>query len=155
MEEENIQSEIEEDYVDWGAIHDPLQDEGKEIIKKKVQSYHLKSKRKAARKIAEARFLRRKRGKSVGKILRKCPDIGKTIESYVRGAGVVADSCQRTGLLPFNGNNKIKKKATFAGIKEHLKKVYKRKFGYGSAVQLCVARNKRRRLAKRYKQLQM
>ena len=31
-EAENIQAEIEEDYVDWGAIHDPLQEEGKEII---------------------------------------------------------------------------------------------------------------------------
>ena len=124
VEEENIQSEIEEDYVDWGAIHDPLQDEGKEMIEKKVQSYHLKSKRKAARKIAEARFLQRKRGKSVGKILRKCADIGKTIESYVRGAGVGADSCRRTGLLTFDGNRKIKKKATFAGIKEHLKKIW-------------------------------
>ena len=29
LEEENIQSDIEENYVDWGAIRDPLQGEGK------------------------------------------------------------------------------------------------------------------------------
>ena len=151
VEEENIESEIEEDYVDWGATHDPLQDEGKEVIAKKVKSYRLKSKRKAARKIAEARFLRQKCKKSVGKILRECPDIGETIESFGRNAGVGADSWRGTGLLTFDRNRKLKKKATFAGIKEHVQKVYKRKFGYGTVVQLCVARNKRRQSAKRYK----
>ena len=112
-----------------------------------MKSYRLKSKRTAARKIAEARFLRRKRGKKVGKILRECPDIGKTIESYVRSTGAGADSWRRTGLITFDGNRKLKKKATFAGIKDHLEKVYKRKFGYGTVVQLCVAKNKRRRSA--------
>ena len=116
-----------------------------------MKSYCLKSKRKAVRKIAEARFLRQKRGKFVGKILRECPDIGKTIESYVWGARVGADSWQRTGLLTFDGNRKVNKKATFARIKEHLQKAYKRKFGCRSVVQLCVARNKRKQSAKCYK----
>ena len=111
----------------------------------------LKSKRKAGRKIAEARFFQRKRRKSVGKILRECPDIGETIESFVRDAGVGAESWRRAGLLTFDENRKLKKKTTFAGIKEHLQKVHKRKFGYATVVQLCVARNKRQQSAKRYK----
>ncbi len=62
-----------------------------------------------------------------------------------------ADSWRRTGLLTFDGNRKLKKKATFAIIKAHLESVYNRKFGYGSVVQLCVARNKQRKSAKQYK----
>lgn len=150
-DEENIQSEVEENHVDWGTIHDPLQAEVKKLIAEKMKSLHLRAKRKAARKIAEARFLRRKRGKPVGKILKECPDIGKKIESYVKSTGAGADSWRRTGLLTFDGNRKLKKKATFTSIKDHLEKLYNRKFGYGTVVQLCVARNKRRQSAKRYK----
>ena len=83
-DEELIQSECEEGHVDWGTIHDPLQAEAKDIISKRVKSIRLKAKRNAAKKIAEARFLRRKRRKTVGRILKECPDIGKTIESYVK-----------------------------------------------------------------------
>ena len=45
----------------------------------------------------------------------------------------------------------MKKKVTYSRIKEHLEEVYKRKFSYGTVVQLCVARNRRRQSAKRYK----
>ena len=45
---------------------------------------------------------------------------------------------------------KLKKKATFSRTKEHLERVYQRKFGYGTVVQLCVARNMS---ASRYKGL--
>ena len=48
---------------------------------------------------------------------------------------------------------KKEKKATFSRIKEHLERVYQRKFGYGTVVQLCVARNKRRLSASQYKGL--
>ena len=102
-DEELIQSECEESHVDWGTIHDPLQAEAKDIISKQVKSICLKAKRNAAKKIAEARFLR---PKTVGRILKECPDIGKMIESYVKSAGVGADSWRRTGLLTFDGNRK-------------------------------------------------
>ena len=45
------------------------------------------------------------------------------------------------------------KKVTFRRIQDHLQAKYKRKFGYGTAVQLCVPRNKRRKSAARYKGL--
>ena len=38
-------------------------------------------------------------------------------------------------------------------IRQHLQSVYKRKFSYGSTVQLCVARNRRRKSASRYRGL--
>ena len=40
-------------------------------------------------------------------------------------------------------------------IRQHLQKVYNRPLSYGSVVQLCVARNKRRLSAKRYKGVAM
>ena len=58
---------------------------------------------------------------------------------------------RRIGVLTFVGNTKVKQKATYTAIKQHLEQVYKRKNGYGTIVQLCVARNKRRVSAKRYK----
>ncbi|CAH3156626.1 unnamed protein product [Porites evermanni] len=74
----------------------------------------------------------RLQGNQEGKMLEKfseCPDIGSTIENYVKSVGVGADSWRRTGILTFDGN---------------------RKFGYGTVVQLCVARNMS---ASRYKGL--
>ena len=52
--------------------------------------------------------------------------------------------------MTFDGNTNLKQKVTFSRIKQHLETVYKRKFSFGSVVQLCVARNKRRRSANRY-----
>ena len=111
------------------------------------------ARRKAAQWIAEVIFLRRKRGKNVGKILKECPGIGSTIESYVKNAGVGADRWRRTGILTFDGNMKVVQKSNFSTIKEHLEQVYQRKFGQGTVVQLCVARNKSRLSANRYKGL--
>lgn len=43
------------------------------------------------------------------------------------------------------------KKVTFNSIHEHLEKLYKTKLAYGSVVQMCVVRNKRKLSSKRYK----
>jgi hypothetical protein len=75
--------------------------------------------------------------------LKDCPGIGKTIEEFVKDSGVGADAWRHTGILTFDGNRKVGKKATFKRIKEYLEQVYKRSFAYGTVVQLCVARNKR------------
>lgn len=56
-------------------------------------------------------------------------------------------------MLTFDGNRKVKNKITFKKIKAHLEEVYKTTFAFGSVVQLCVARNKRRISAQRYKGL--
>lgn len=100
-DDEAVLSEAEEMEVDWGNIHDPLQKEAQSAIVQKIRNLRLGAKRKAAKKIAEERFLRRRRGKNVSKILKECPDIGQTIENYLKS-------------------------------------------GYGT-VELCVARNKRRK----------
>ena len=62
-----------------------------------------------------------------------------------------ADAWRRTGVLTFDGNTKVKRKVTYNRIREHLQSMYHRHFSYGSVVQLCVARNKRRRSSLRYK----
>ena len=54
-------------------------------------------------------------------------------------------------MITFDGNKKIEKKATFKRVKEHLENKYQRKISYGTVVELCIARNKRRRSAARYK----
>lgn len=64
-----------------------------------------------------------------------------------------ADAWRRTGVLTFDGNRKVKKKATLKGIQEHIQRFYKRTFSYGYVVQLCIARNKRRKSATRYKRV--
>ena len=42
---------------------------------------------------------------------------------------------------------------TYSRIREHLMKTFGRNFAYGTIVELCVARNKRRKSTKRYKGL--
>ena len=64
-----------------------------------------------------------------------------------------ADKWQRTGVLTFDGNANIKEEVTYRKIQEHLKEVYGRHFVYGTVVELCVARNKHRCSAKRYRGL--
>ena len=81
------------------------------------------------------------------------PDIGNTIEEYVRKNNVGADQWRRTGVRTFDGNVKNAKKVTYERIRKHLESVYKRRFSYGTTVQLCVARNKRRKSSTRYKGL--
>ncbi len=149
-----IVSDLEpEDPEELLLVRDPLDDAGKALIKKKREAICRKAKREIKRKIAEKRFLKRRRSKKIGKILQECPGIGKTIEEYVERCGVGADAWRRTGILTFDGNQRLHKKVTFKWIQEHLQLVYNRKFSYGTVVQFCVARNKRRRSAIRYKGL--
>ena len=56
-------------------------------------------------------------------------------------------------MLTFDGNVRIKSKATYGRICEHLMETFGRNFAYGTVVELCIARNKRRKSAKRYKGL--
>lgn len=80
-------------------------------------------------------------------MLQDCPGIGQAIEEFVKSCGAGADAWRRTGAITFDGNRKLKQKATFKRIKEYLEQKYNRSISYGSVVQLCVARNRRRRSA--------
>ena len=73
------------------------------------------------------------------------------MEDFVKVNNVGADAWPRTGILTFDGNVRSTQKVTYEKIRQHLESVYKRHFSYGTVVQLCVARNKRRTSAKRYK----
>ena len=89
----------------------------------------------------------------MSKILEDCPGIGKAIEDFVQSCGAGADAWRRTGVITFDGNKKLERKATFTfkRVKEHLEEKYNRRISYGTVVQLCIARNKRRRSAVRYR----
>ena len=101
------------------------------------------------KRIAEKRFLRRKRGKKISKVIQKCTYIGDAIEEFVKNHSVGADAWRRTGVLTFIGNANIKDNKK---IQAHLEKVYCRKFAYGTVVELCAC-NKRRRSSKHYHSL--
>ena len=62
-----------------------------------------------------------------------------------------ADAWRRTGVLTFDGNRTRGKQVTYKAIQDHLQEKYWCKIGYGTVVQLCVVRSKRRISAKRYK----
>lgn len=122
-------------------------------LRKKVAAIHQKCRRDRAKAIAERNFLQRKRSKKISRILSDYPGIGKEIEDFVSERSVGADAWRRTGVLTFDGNKPVKQKVTYGRIKEHLEQLHNRKFSYGTVVQLCVARNRRRRSALRYKGL--
>ena len=106
--------------------------------------------RQIKKRLAEKCLLKRRRSKRVGTILSECPGIGAEIEDFDKQCGAGADAWRRTGTLTFDGNRKVQKKATFRRIQQHLQDKYHRSISYGTVVQLCCARNKRRRSAARY-----
>ena len=83
--------------------------------------------------------------------MKTCPDIGKEIEQYVQDRSIGADAWCCTGVLTFDGNKQVKQMVTFNRVHKHFEAKYKRMFGYGTVVQLYVARNLQRRSSKCYK----
>ena len=125
--------------------------EKRRIVEKQRIIVKRKLRRQRAKRIANSRFLCRKLSNTARGVVKKYPNIGKVIEAYVSERNVGADYWRRTGVLTFDGNRRIKEKVTYERIREHLEQVYKQHFSYGTVVQLCVARNKRRRSAKNYR----
>ncbi|CAB3997450.1 Hypothetical predicted protein [Paramuricea clavata] len=107
-------------------------------------------KRLIAKEVTHRCLLKRKVPNRVSRTLLKYPDIGKDIEKFARENRIGADSWRRTGILTFSGNVKRGPKVTYKRIKEHLEEKYGVRFGYGTIVQLCCVRNRRRLSAKRY-----
>ena len=128
-----------------------LSEKVKSIILKRQAAIRRQKQRYIAKLMVEKRFLSRKVSKTVRGVLLQCPGIGKEIETFVSERNIGADAWRRTGVLTFDGNRRIKGKVTYERICQHLQQVYGRKFSYGTVVQLCVARNKRRRSSKNYK----
>ena len=147
----DIVTDSESDNPDCYIGLDPKSEHGKIVIAKKRAAIKRKASRLRAKMIAERRFLCNKSSKRVSKILQECPDLGKVIEAYVQDRNVGADAWRRTGVLTFDGNVNLKEKVTYERIRCHLVEVFQRPISFGSVVELCVARNKRRRSAKRYR----
>ena len=133
------------------GVSSVLGEHGRQIIKKRRAAIHQKAVRETKKKIMERRFLKRMRSKKVSRILSQVPGTGKEIENFVKDCGAGADAWRRTGVITFDGNRKVKKKPTFMRAKEHLEEKFQLKISYGTVVQLCVARNKRKKSAARYK----
>ena len=53
------------------------------LVEKKRKAIQRRARRQRAKLIAEQRFLSRKVGKRISKIMTECPDIGKTMEKFV------------------------------------------------------------------------
>ena len=129
----------------------PFDPSDNEAVKRKVAAIKRSVRRRRAKCIAKQDFLGRRKSKNLHTIIHSYPDIGSTIEKFVESCNVGADAWRRTGLLTFDGNVKVEKKCTYKRIQNHLESVYKHKFSYGTVVQLCVARNRRRLSSSRYK----
>ena len=147
----DVVTDSESDDPDSYIGLDPKTELGKMVIVKKRAAIKRRARKLRAKMIAEKHFLCNKTSKRVSKILQQCPDIGKVIETYVQDRNVGADAWRRTGVLTFDGNVHLKEKVTYERIRLHLVEVYQRHFSFGTVVELCIARNKRRRSAKRYR----
>ena len=142
------ESDNAEDYVD---LHSLASERAKRLVAKRRAINARRMHRYKAKKLAERNFLARRKSKQVQSIVTRFPDIGEVIEMYVSECNIGADAWRRTGILTFDGNIKIREKVTYGRIQQHLLEKYQCKISYGTVVQLCVARNKRRRSAKNYK----
>ena len=132
-------------------VHDLRSAKAQALITKKRKSIRRRARYLKSKHIAERNFLGQKVSHQVRGILKEYPNIGQEIESFVQEANIGADAWRRTGVLTFDGNTRVKAKVTYERIRQHLMKVYLRKFSFDAVVQLCIARNKRRLSASRYK----
>ena len=91
-------------------------------VKKKVEGLKRSAWRRKAKRIAGRKFLKRSYSKRANSILEKYPDIGESIEEYVQSCNVGADMWRRTGVLTFDGNTRVKQKATYKRISTPLRR---------------------------------
>lgn len=75
--------------------------------------------------------------------------MGKDIEEFVHSRKVGADAWRRTVVMTFHGNCRTGPKVTYKRIQQHLEN--NTAVNYATIVQMCVARNKHRLSARRYK----
>lgn len=124
---------------------------GKEAIQAVRHAIKQRAKRIAAKQVASQSILKRKIPQRASRIIKQHPTIGTDIEDFVKSKRVGADAWRRTGVLTFDGTRTRGKKVTYKGIQDHLQEKYGCKISYGTVVQLCVIRSKRRISARRYR----
>ena len=142
-----------DDTEEISQVKNVLDESVKELVLKKQMSIKRAATRLKMKRVAQRNLLHKRISCKAKGIVKCFPDIGETIEQFVKQNNVGADHWRRTGVLTFDGNAKNAQKVTYEKIRQHLESHYKHKFSYGTIVQLCVARNKRRRSAARYKGL--
>ena len=74
------------------------------------------------------------------------------MEEFLREHQVGADKWRRTGVFTFTSNKNTQgPKVTYNRLQEHLQKEYITLISYGTVVQLCLVKNRRRISAQCYK----
>lgn len=89
--------------------------------------------------MADQRFLSRTVSRKIRNVVDKFPGIGKSIEAFVEASNIGADAWRQTGVLTFDGNQRLKTKVTYSRIQQHREEYYNQKFSYDTVVQLCIA----------------
>ncbi len=150
--DEIVSDSESDDPEDWIRLRQSTAEskEMQEKIRKQRNIFLKRRKRLIAKEVTQRCLLRRRLPKRVSKTLLKYPQIGADIEAYARENRIGADSWRRTGVLSFTGNVRRGPKITYNRIKAHLENKYGTKFGYGTIVQLCCAKNKRKLSSQRY-----
>ena len=139
-----------DDPDEWLSVKQLNSREGLAMIKKQRHILHCRTKRRVAKELARNCLLKRKLPKRVSAILKEFPSIGTDIEAYVRSKRCGADAWRRTGVITFDGNRRRGPKVSYRRIQQHLQGKYNTiKISYGTVVQLCTVRNKRKLSAKR------
>lgn len=150
--DDSVRTDSESDNPEeWVDVLDALSVEGKALIEKQRKIMKRKVARRVAKETTMSCLLKRRLPRKVSSIITRFPNIGKDMEDYVKERRVGADQWRRTGVLTFSAV-KLKggPKVTYKRLQKHLEDKYKTKISYGTIVQLCVARNKRRISARRY-----
>ncbi|KAK3754306.1 hypothetical protein QZH41_006635 [Actinostola sp. cb2023] len=153
MLEKETRSEIigeRENDEEWN-VETPAENVVEEKIKRKLWQIKDKSRKKAQAEIEAASLFHKKSATRMDAIDKRHPDIGEVMEKIVADADVGADKWRRTGVYTFSGDLKKEKRITFKDLAEKLSEDYGEHISYGTVVQLCVPRNKRRLSSKRYK----
>ena len=122
---------------------------GRDLIAKKRTMIRWRVRRRREKAIADQHLLSCNVSKRASRLVERFPDIGETMEKFVQDHKVGADAWRRTGVLRFDGNTKLSDKVTYEKIRQHFEETYNHKFSYGTVIQLCVARNRRRRSVQR------
>jgi hypothetical protein len=142
------ESDDPEEWLDVKQLKSP---QGFAMIKKQRNILRCRTKRTVAKELASNCLLKRKLPKRVSAILKEVPNIGTDVEAYVKSKRCGADAWRRTGVITFDGNRRRGPKVSYRQIQQHLREKYNTsKRSYGTIVQLCTVRNKRKLSAKRY-----
>ena len=83
------------------------------VLAKKRKPLARKVRREKAKALDSRKCFAHKVNKCMKTIVDKFPDIGQSIEEYVKECNVGADAWQRTGILIFHGNRRVKQKPTY------------------------------------------